>query len=143
MPVTTTSVPRRQGSEKKRNAKKNKGGVRKANKAKKQQKDGSKAPVPLSERRAKLEEMKQKFAKDEKRQKRMAEKLKAGKSTTRGRAQEVTAWRKFHKHYIERRRSIIAFDNDSPAAQAVYELNLNQQDLRHLKNTLLSSGRAH
>ena len=135
MPVTTTSVPRRQGSEKKRNAKKNKGGVRKANKAKKQQKDGSKAPVPLSERRAKLEEMKQKFAKDEKRQKRMAEKLKAGKSTTRGRAQEVTAWRKFHKHYIERRRSIIAFDNVSPAAQAVYELNLNQQDLRHLKNT--------
>lgn len=137
MPVSSSVVPRKQASQKQSKSKTKSKSVRKSNKASKSRKQAQKgdAPIPLSERRARLEEMKAKFAKDERRQKRMAEKQRAGKTSTRGRAAEISWWRKFHKRHIEKRNSIIAFDDDSAAAQATWELGLTQQDLRHLKNS--------
>jgi Ca2+-binding EF-hand superfamily protein len=121
----TTSVPRQAKQPK---------AVRKSGKIKKQAKDRAKGDranaVPLSERRKKLEEMKDDFAKQEKKRKKNATK----KQATKGRAGQITWWQKFHKKHLERRNSVIAFEDTSAAAAAVWELGLDQKDLRRLKN---------
>ena len=127
--MNTSLVPRQQDK-----AKSGGKSVRKSAKIKKKAKDRAKgdreSAVPLSQRKAKLEEMKADFAKQERIRKKNATK----KRVTKGRANQITAWQRFYKNHLERRNSVIAFDEATAAAAAVWELGLTQKDLRQLKN---------